>query len=61
MLYWFQKWTKSNMWSGTEISNRFPAQLLEHWTDDQKVKGSNPTGAIFDEIYFVLCNFRSVI
>ena len=22
--------------------------------------GSNPTGAIFDEIYFVLCNFRSV-
>ena len=21
--------------------------------------GSNPTGAIFDEIYFVLCSFRS--
>ena len=28
------------------------AQLADHGTDD--------LGAIFDEIYFVLCNFRSV-
>ena len=25
-----------------------------------EVVSSNPTGAIFDEIYFVLCNFRSI-
>ena len=30
------------------------AQLAEHLSDDL------PLGAIFDEIYFVLCNFRSV-
>ena len=35
------------------------AQLAEHKTDDLKVVSSNSTGAIFDEIYFVLCNFRS--
>ena len=39
-----------------------PAQLAEHKTDDQEVVGSNPIGggAIFDEICFVLCNFRSL-
>ena len=35
------------------------AQLAEHLTDDQGVMGSN-VGEILDEIYFVLCNFRSV-
>ena len=32
------------------------AQLGEHGTDDLEVVSSNLTGAIFDEIYFVLCN-----
>ena len=34
--------------------------MAEHETDDLEVVSSNPTGDIFDEIYFVLCNFRSV-
>ena len=34
------------------------AQLAEHGTDDLEVVSSNPTGAIFDKIYFVLCNVR---
>ena len=33
------------------------AQLSEHETDYQEVV---PLGAIFDEIYLFLCNFRSV-
>ena len=33
------------------------AQLAEHETDDPEVVSSNPTGAIFDEICFILCNF----
>ena len=41
-------------------TDSFLAWLAKHKTDDQKVVGSNPTGAIFDEIYFVLCSFRSV-
>ena len=36
------------------------AHLEEHETDDPEVVSSNPTGAIFDEIYFVLCIFSSV-
>ena len=36
------------------------AQLSEHWSLDLKVVSSNPTGGIFDEIYFALCNFKSV-
>ena len=36
------------------------AELAEHWSDDMEVLGSNPTGGNFEEIYFVLCNFRSV-
>ena len=35
------------------------AQLAEHERDDPEFVGSN-TGAIFDKIYFVLCNLRSV-
>ena len=34
--------------------------MAEHDTDDLEVVSSNSTGAIFDEIYFVLCRFRSV-
>ena len=34
------------------------AQLVEHRTDDLEVQP--PLGTIFDDIYFVLCNFRSV-
>ena len=36
------------------------AQLVEHESIDQKAWVQTPLGAIFDEIYFVLCNFRSV-
>ena len=36
------------------------AQLAEQETDDQEVVRSNPTGAIFDKFYFVLCNFKSI-
>ena len=36
------------------------AQLGEHGTDDLEVVSLNPNGDNFDEIYFVLCNFRSV-
>ena len=36
------------------------ALLSEHQTDDPKVVSSNHTGDIFDEIYFVLYNLRSV-
>ena len=36
------------------------AQLAEQKIDDPEAVSSNPTGAIFDEIYFVLCNVRSV-
>ena len=36
------------------------AQLVEQETDDPEVVSSNPLDAIFDKIYFVLCNFRSV-
>ena len=38
-------------------------QLVEHQSDDQEVMGGGiqiPLGAIFDEVHFVLCNFRSV-
>ena len=35
-------------------------QLAEQKTDDPEVVSSNPTGAIFDKIYFVLCKIRSV-
>ena len=45
----------------TSPTDSLLAQLEEHGTDDLEVVSSNPTGAIFDEIYFVLCNFRSVI
>ena len=36
------------------------AQLVECGTHDLEVVSSNPTGTIFDEIYFVLCNLKSV-
>ena len=39
------------------ITDSSLAQLVEHYSDDQEVMGSNPTVANFDEIYFVLCNF----
>ena len=36
------------------------AQLGEQETDDLEVVSSNPGGGeIFDEIYFILCNFTS--
>ena len=41
-------------------TDSWPAQLSEHLTDDKEVVSSNPTGAIFDKIYFVLFNFISV-
>ena len=34
------------------------AQLSEHWSHDPEVVSS--LGAIFDNIYFVLCNLKSV-
>ena len=35
--------------------------MAEHEADDPEVVTSNPRlGVIFDEIYFVLCNFGSV-
>ena len=37
------------------------AQLVEHGTDDLEVVSSKtPLGALFDEIYFVLCNLKTV-
>ena len=36
------------------------AQLAEHGTDDPVVVSSTPLWAISNEIYYVLCNFRSV-
>ena len=44
----------------TSPTDSLLAQLVEHRTDDLEVVSSNPMGTIFDEIYFVLCNFRSV-
>ena len=35
------------------------AQLAEDEADESEFVSSNPTGTIFDEIYFVLLNFRS--
>ena len=35
-------------------------QLAEHWNTDPEVVSPNLTGTIFDKVYFVLCNFRSV-
>ena len=40
--------------------NQIVAQLAKHGTDDLEVVSSNPLGTIFDEIYFVLCNLKSV-
>ena len=37
------------------------AQLVGHESDDPEVVGSGPTrGNFFEEIYFVLCNLKSV-
>ena len=43
----------------TSPTDSLLVQLAEHETDDLVVVSSN-LGAVFDEIYFVLCNFRSV-
>ena len=55
---------KAWLYEGINDSHRQPnsdlAQLGEQETDDLEVVSSNLTGAIFDEIYIVLWNFRSV-
>ena len=44
----------------TSPTDSLLAQLVEHGTDDLEVVSSNPTGTFFEEMYFVLCKFRSV-
>ena len=44
----------------TSPTDSLLAQLAEHGTDDLEVV-QTPLGTIFDEIYFVLCTFKSVL
>ena len=45
----------------TSLTDSLLAQLGGHWTDDlEVVEFKTLLGTIFDEIYFVLCNLRSV-
>ena len=54
----------AGLYKGLNNSHRQPnsdlVQLAEHKSDVLEVVGSNPTEGIFDKIYFVVCNFRSV-
>ena len=57
------KWCMKQIKLTSEISCRTDfclAELVEHKSEDQESWIPTPLGAIFDEIYFVLCNLTEM-